>query len=100
MNNVSAHKSRTVILRDNRSGQTPPDREGSASPTLLNPYAGPVRAGDIGPGTWVVELSDRALPLTVPNGAIPMLAGCVSPYAYVAPIRPESIAARTLRSIA
>jgi hypothetical protein len=68
---------------------------------LLDPRKRPVYAGDVGPGTWVVELTGRAVPVTVPSGAVAVLAGFLSPHAYVVPVYPIGIVQPSpLRSIA
>jgi len=72
--------------RNGRSGRIPAQRALSLSPLPLDPNARPVYAGDVGPGTWVVELPGRAVPVTVPVGAVAVLAGCLSPHAYVTPV--------------
>ena len=73
----------------------------AALPVLVYPTSRPVYAGDVGPGTWVVELPGRVVPVTVPLGAVAVLAGCLSPYAYVVPVRPGgAVASEPLQSIA
>lgn len=87
--------------RSGRSGRMPAHRALSASPLPLDPNARPVYAGDVGPGTWVVELAGRAVPVTVPVGAVAVLAGCLSPHAYVTPVQSVGpVAPGALRSIA
>lgn len=73
--------------RNGRSGRMPAHRALSASPLPLDPTIRPVYAGDVGPGTWVVELAGRTLPVMVPVGAVAVLAACLSPHAYVTPVR-------------
>jgi hypothetical protein len=53
----------------------------------LDPTKAPVYAGDLGPGTWVVEVPAGVVPVTVPLNAIAVLAGFLPPHAYVTPVR-------------
>ena len=93
--------------RSDRSGQRNSHQVLPPPPQLLDPRKRPVFAGDVGPGTWVIELPGfvelpaRAMPVTVPPGAVAVLAGFVSPHAYVVPVDPIGlVAASALRSIA
>jgi len=87
--------------RNGRTGRMPAHRALSASPLPLDPTTRPVYAGDVGPGTWVVELAGRAVPVTVPVGAVAVLAGCLSPHAHVTPVQSVGLVAPgALRSIA
>jgi hypothetical protein len=98
---VKLHEYVVTGPRSGRSGRMPAHRALSPSPLLLDPNARPVYAGDVGPGTWVVELAGRAVPVTAPVGAVAVLAGCLSPHAYVTPVRAvDRVAPAALRSIA
>ena len=84
-----------------RSGRTHSHRALSPSQLLLNPNEQPIYAGDVGPGTWVVELPGRAVPGTVPLDGVGVLAGFLPPHAYVVPVDPIGTATvSALRSIA
>lgn len=101
LNDVKLHEYVWTEPRNGRSGRMPAHRALSSSPLPLDPNARPVYAGDVGPGTWVVELAGRAVPLTVPVGAIAVLAGCLSPHAYVTPVQSAvPVVSGKLRSIA
>jgi hypothetical protein len=60
--------------------------EPSRPPVPVDPAKAPVYAGDVGPGTWVVEVSAGVVPVTVPLNAIAVLAGFLPPHAYVTPV--------------
>lgn len=101
MFNVNPHDYLWAGPRSDRSDQTNARQALSPSPLLLDPRKRPVYAGDVGPGTWVVEVPGRAVPVTVPRGAVAVLAGFVSPHAYVVPVYPIGhVPAGALRSIA
>ena len=101
LNAVKLHEYVVTGPRSGRSGRMPAHRALSPSPLPLDPNARPVYAGDVGPGTWVVELPGRAVPVTVPVGALAVLAGCLAPHAYVTPVQSAVPAAPgKLRSIA
>ena len=87
--------------RNGRSGRMSARRALSSSPLPLDPNTRPVYAGDVGPGTWVVELPGRSVPVTAPVGAVAVLAGCLSPHAYVTPAQSAvPVTSGELRSIA
>ena len=93
MIDVNPHDYLWAGPRSDRSDQT--NARQALSPSR------PVYAGDVGPGTWVVEVPGRAVPVTVPRGAVAVLAGFVSPHAYVVPVYPIGhVPAGALRSIA
>ena len=101
LNDVSIRDYVRAGSRKGRPGRMPAHRALSPSPLPLDPNTRPVYAGDVGPGTWVVELAGRAVPVTVPVGAIAVLAGCLSPHAYVTPVQSAGLAVPgALRSIA
>lgn len=101
LNTVKLHEYVWTGPRNGRSGRMPARRALSSSLLPLDPNTRPVYAGDVGPGTWVVELPGRAVPVTVPVGAVAVLAGCLSPHAYVTPVRSAvPVASADLRSIA
>jgi hypothetical protein len=101
VNAVKLHEYVSTGPRNGRSGRMPARRALSPSPLPLDPNARPVYAGDVGPGTWVVELPGRAMPVTVPAGAVAVLAGCLAPHAYVTPVQSAvGVAPGALRSIA
>ena len=101
LNIVKLHEHVGIGPRYGRTGRMPAHRALSASPLPLDLNARPVYAGDVGPGTWVVELADRAVPVTAPVGAVAVLAGCLSPHAYVTPVQAVGpVAPGALRSIA
>lgn len=101
MGNVNQHDYVWIGPRSDHSGRTKAHRALSPSPMLLDLRKRPVYAGDVGPGTWVVELAGRAVPVTVPPGAVPVLAGFLSPHAYVVPVYPVGLVQPSaLRSIA
>ena len=62
-------------------------QESSSLPTLVKPVNHAVYAGDLGPGTWVVEVSSCAVGEMDPHAAVAVLAGSLSPHAYVMPVR-------------
>ena len=98
---MKLHEHVGIGPRYGRTGRMPAHRALSASPLPLDLNARPVYAGDVGPGTWVVELADRAVPATVPVGAVAVLAGCLSPHAYVTPVQAVGpVVPAALRSIA
>ena len=53
----------------------------------LDPTKAPVYAGDLGPGTWVVEVPAGVVPVTVPPDAVAVLAGLLAPHTSVTPVR-------------
>jgi hypothetical protein len=98
---VSTHEYVWTGPRNPRTGRMPAHVPLAASPLPLDANARPVYAGDVGPGTWVVELPGRTVPVTVPVGAVAVLAGCLSPHAYVTPVQSAvPVAPGALRSIA
>ena len=98
---VKLHEYVGIGARDDRIGRMPALRALSESPLPRDLNARPVYAGDVGPGTWVVELSGRSVPVTAPVGAVAVLAGCLSPHAYVTPVQAVGpVAPGAVRAIA
>lgn len=64
-----------------------PHNEPSWLPVPVDPTKVPVYAGNLGPGTWVVEVPAGLVPVTLPLNAIAVLAGFLPPHAYVTPVR-------------
>jgi hypothetical protein len=62
-------------------------REPSSPAVPPDPIKLPVFAGDLGPGTWVVEVSAGVIPVPVPVDGIAILAGLLPPHTYVTPVR-------------
>lgn len=101
LNDVKTHDYVWTGPRTGRSGRIPAHRALPSSLLPVDPNTRPVYAGDVGPGTWVVELPGRAVPVTVPVDAVAVLAGCLAPHAYVTPVQSTGPVARgALRSIA
>jgi len=98
---VNPQKSPWIARRRGRAGLAQVTQSPAPSPLLLDPTSRPVYAGDVGPGTWVVELPGRVVPVTVPPGAVAVPAGFLSPHAYVAPVRMNGVVmSESLLSIA
>jgi len=99
MSNVITAENVCTSPNIGRAGRTHAHRALSPSSLLLDPNKQPVYAGDVGPETWVVELPGRAVPVTLPLVAV--LAGFLSPHAYVLPVHQVGLAQPSaLRSIA
>ena len=62
--------------------------EASRLPLPPNPFTVPVYAGNLGPGTWVVEVAAGVVPVGVARNAVAVLAGFLPPHTYVTPVGP------------
>jgi hypothetical protein len=101
VNTVIPHEDVWPSPRSDCAGTLHRHRQIATPPLLFDPSKRPVYAGDVGPGTWVVEVPARVVPVTVPLGAVAVLAGGLSPHAFVTPVHPTGFAQPgALRSIA
>ena len=73
--------------------------EPSSLPVPLAKSMVPVYAGNVGPGTWVVEVAAGVTPVAVPPGAIAVLAGFLPPHTYVTPVRSRDASAEFLQGV-
>jgi hypothetical protein len=77
----------TSTTRTGRNRTAQRHIEPSSLPVQLEPFTVPVYAGNLGPGTWVVDAAAGVVQVAVSPGAIAVLAGFLPPHTYVTPAR-------------